>query len=98
MPALALPVVPRAHAFGARIRHGCLGFVMAVIWEPWFRLVIGSVVSRGLATLWDGCRMIAWIRDSSNSGAPGSGLGECLSSPEGSRPLWGGVEHGCVDS
>jgi len=46
-----------------------LGFVMILIREPWFRLRVMSVASRGLAPLGAGWGKVAWIWDGSYQGA-----------------------------
>jgi hypothetical protein len=65
------------------------GFGVAVIREPWFWLRVMSIVPRGLAPLGARCRMVAWIRDNSSSGAPVPGMGECQSfPPRGLTSMW----------
>ena len=64
-----------------------LGFVIAVIREPWIRLRIMSVVTRGLAPLWAGCSMVAWIWYGSDQGALDSAWVNACRFPR-SMPPW----------
>ena len=71
--------------------------VIIIILEPWVRLGVISVTSRGLTALGAGCCMVAWIRGSSYQGALNPAWGNVCCIPMARVPL-GEMRHSCMDS